>query len=186
MCSNCLQIYFWSRCNGRIRGTSQERPICTFLFKMSYTHRWALWPTLRAKYGPTVSLGRGPLFYRTQKYPKLISKEIIAIFIDTYYDNQMAPYWHEPDAERDAHLHAYYKQELLIYAQTVLSASSQPERPSEILGIHRPAHMVKSSVLKHHINAMVEPTHYLARCLVYVEGFGIWSVVDTQATVRSD
>ncbi len=82
----------------------------------------------------------------------------------------MAPYWHEPDAERDAHLHAYYKQELLIYAQTVLSASSQPERPSEILGIHRPAHMVKSSVLKHHINAIVEPTHDLARCPLNVEG----------------
>jgi hypothetical protein len=28
------------------------------------------------------------------------------IFIDIDYDNQMAPYWNEPDAERDVHLHA--------------------------------------------------------------------------------
>jgi hypothetical protein len=46
--------------------------------------------------------------------------------------------------------------------------------------------MVNTSVLKHHINAIVEPLYDAFACPLDVREVGILSVMDTEATVRND
>ncbi len=55
----------------------------------------------------------------------------------------------------------------------MLWASSQLERLSGNLLFRRHAHMANTSVLKHHINTIVEPLYDIFACLLDVTEVGI-------------